>query len=89
MGIIYLGCIGCGFDIAAEAFKIAQILFRDVVTVHGNIDCHGMYSVYDNVVVLVAQNEFCKMAFICGIVFGVNLLNIINGIKRKFRNRRR
>lgn len=87
MGIIIMGCIGCGFDFFAEAHKIAQMLFCNMVTVHGNIDCHGMYSVYDDVVVLISESELGKMTFLCGIVVGANLLNIINHIKHRIRKK--
>ena len=86
MGVSYLDGPRFIIAILAEAYKIISYLFSGVVSVHGDIDSLGLHSVYSDVVFLVRQNEFCKMTFICGIVVGANLLNMINGIKRKLQH---
>ena len=76
MAGICLDCVGLGDVIAAEAVTLLQVLFRGMVTIHGNIDDYGVGAIAGDVAVMIRESEFIKIAFMCGMVAGANLMKL-------------
>ena len=79
---ICMDCVGLGDVIATEAVALLQVLFRGMVDIHGNIDAHGVGAIAGDVAVMIRESEFIKIAFMCGIVAGANLMKLQHRNKR-------
>ena len=85
VGGLFMGIIGCGYAIAAEALQALE----SAICIVGGINNFNVGMCYSNlcgdVTFLKIHSSVGEVAFTAGVVVGVNYMNLVN----KFKNKRR
>ena len=87
MGGLFMGIIGCGHTFSTETLQALE----NAICIVGSVDNFnvGMYcsSLCGASVILKMQSTVCKLAFVAGIVVGVNYMSLVSKIKDKRRKK--